>query len=253
MKSYLVLLLSLILAGCAGQTVSPTDKSTQGAAEAYTQLGMQYLRNGDAVNAKSAFQRASEIDKNAVSAYNGLAMAFQIEQEPVLAEQYFEKAISIAPDSAMLRNNFGAFLFSQERYPEACKQLGRATEDPFYNRRAQAFENLGRCYLLIDRSDAAEHAFERSLKLNPGRVLPILELSALALEKDDIELAVTYFEQFSQMVDAKQIDHNAKSLWLGVQIARIQNKAVNAATYGLILKNLYPESNEYRQYKESSR
>lgn len=253
MKGYLVVLISLLLVGCAGQAVSPSGQSSGDAANAYTQLGMQYLRGGDSANAKSAFLRATEIDSDAVQAYSGLAMVFQLEQESELAEDYFRQAISIAPDSAMLHNNYGAFLFSLERYAEACKQLARATEDPFYNRRAQAFENLGRCYLLIERSDAAEHAFKRSLKLSPKRAMAIIELSSLLLEKGEDDQAATYFEQFSQMIDAKQAQHNAKSLWLGVRIARLKNNAIDASTYGLILKNLYPDSSEYRQYKESSR
>jgi len=253
LKGYLVVLISLLLAGCAGQAASPSDHSSDDAANAYTQLGMQYLRGGDSGNAKGAFLRATEIDSDAVQAYSGLAMVFQFEQEPGLAEDYFRKAISIAPDSAMLHNNYGAFLFSLERYTEACKQLARATEDPFYNRRAQAFENLGRCYQLIERPDAAEHAFKRSLKLSPLRAMAIVELSSLLLDKSEDDQAVTYFEQFSQMIDDKQAQHSAKSLWLGVRIARLQNNAIDASTYGLILKNLYPNSSEYRQYKESTR
>ncbi|SER05778.1 type IV pilus assembly protein PilF [Amphritea atlantica] len=252
MKGYLILLISLLITGCAGQQVSTAEQDSPKAVQAYNSLGMQYLRRGDTGNAKLAFQRSIEIDSGSAQAYNGLAMVFQLEEDATLAENYFKKAIKVEPDSAMLHNNYGAFLFSLKRYPEACKQLARATEDPFYNQRSQAFENLGRCYLLIDRLDAAEHAFKRSLTLNPKRPLAILQLCDVMLQKDDLEAAVSLFDQYSAMVDAKQIQHNAQSLWLGVQISRLEKNGVDAATYGLILKNLFPDSEEYQQYKEST-
>jgi len=252
LKGYLILLISLLITGCAGQQVTTAEQDTPKAVKAYNSLGMQYLRRSDTANAKLAFQRSIEIDSGSAQAYNGLAMVFQLEQDAPLAERYFKKAIKVEPDSAMLHNNYGAFLFSRKRYPEACKELGRATEDPFYNQRSQAFENLGRCYRLIDRLDAAEHAFKRSLTLNPKRPLAILQLSDVMLQKGDLEEAVSFFDQYSAMVDAKQVQHSAQSLWLGVQISRLKNSGIDAATYGLILKNLFPDSEEYQQYKEST-
>lgn len=252
MKGYLILLISLLITGCAGQNHSLAEQDVPQAVQAYNSLGMQYLRGGDTANAKLAFQRSIEINADSAQAYNGLAMVFQLEDDAKLAESYFKKAINVEPDSAMMHNNYGAFLFSLKRYPQACKELARATEDPFYSQRSQAFENLGRCYLLINRLDAAEHAFKRSLTLNSNRPLAILQLSDVMLQKGNLEEAMRLFEQFSVMVDDKRVRHSAQSLWLGVRISRLKNSSINAATYGLILKNMYPDSEEYRQYKESS-
>lgn len=251
MKGFLIILFGLILVGCGGQEVRPQGQD-ESAAQAYTQLGMQYLRSGDTANAKSAFQRAQELAPDILAAYNGLALVFQLEDEPELAETYFKKALKKAPDSAMLHNNYGAFLFNSERYPEACRELARATEDPFYNLRDQAFENLGRCYQLINRPDAAEYALKRSLKLNPQRPFATLELAKVLFEQGKLDQAEEYFEQYGELVDSKQVEHNATSLWLGVQISRMKNDALNAATYGLILKSMYPDSEEYKKYKEST-
>ncbi|WP_417225003.1 type IV pilus biogenesis/stability protein PilW [Amphritea sp.] len=252
MKGYLILLISLLITGCAGQDVTTTEQGIPQAVQAYNSLGMQYLRRGDTPNAKLAFQRSVVIDPDSAQAYNGLAMVFQLEEDTQLAESYFKKAIDVEPDSAMMHNNYGAFLFSLKRYPQACKELARATEDPFYNQRSQAFENLGRCYLLIDRLDAAEHAFKRSLTLTPNRPLAILQLADVMIKKGSVDEAVSLFDQFSTMVNDKRVQHSAQSLWLGVQISRLKNSGIDAATYGLILKNMYPDSEEYRQYKEST-
>ncbi len=253
MKSCLVVLFSVLLAACAGNTPQINNTSRDSASEAYTQLGIQYLRDGDNANAKQAFHRASQIDPDAELAYNGLAMVFQLEDESTLAEDYFKKAVAITPDNAAIRNNYGAFLFSQNRFEEACKELAVATQDPFYNQRAQAFENLGRCYQNLQRYPAAEHAFKRSLNLNPNRPVALVELADTLLAEKQTDEAIVYFDRFGELVDNRQVEHYARSLWLGIRISRIKNNSITAATYGLILKNLFPDSQEYREYKESSR
>lgn len=145
-RAAMVCLAVLWLSACS--TTSTQDFGTAGgsrekALESYTRLGLRYLQAGDTASAKRPLQHALELDGSYAPAFNGLALVFQTEDEPALAEDYFRKAVSADPDSAMIHNNFGAFLFSSGRYEEACQELYRATEDPFYKQRAQAFENLG--------------------------------------------------------------------------------------------------------------
>jgi len=254
MRKAVGLALVLLLTGCSSHS---TQNGMQSASpheslEAYTQLGLQYLRAGDTVSAKDALQRALEIDDDYAGTYNGLALVFQVEREYELAEQNFRKAVAKDSDSAIFHNNFGAFLYARGRYEEACTELARATEDPFYPQRAQAFENLGRCYRMIRRGDAAQHAFERALHLGPNRPLALLQLTDLHLEAGRLMEAQHYYEQFLVLVDRRLVEHSAQSLWLGIQLARVDGNSTRAATYSLLLKNLYPQSPEYALFKEST-
>lgn len=250
----LAVLLSAVLTGCS--SFSPSSiyaKATQASVESYTELGIKYLQAGDTLSAKSSLKQALDINPKHAPALNGLALVFQAEAENSLAENYFRDAVKNDPGSAMIHNNFGAFLFGQKRYDEACTELSRATEDPFYPQRAQAFENLGRCYRFIGRNDAALFVLERSLTLSPERPLAMIELADLQLELGNPEAAAKSFADFRELVDRGLVDHFAKSLWVGVRLARVQANASRAATYALLLKNLYPESEEYKKYEESSR
>lgn len=243
----------LLVVGC---TSSPgrqnsAEVSPEKALEAYTQLGLQYLRAGDLASAKDALQRAVEIDDEYAGTYNALGLTFQIEQEYKLAEQNFRRAVSLEPETASFHNNFGAFLYAQGRYSEACTELERATEDPFYIQRAQSFENLGRCFRMIQRPDAAQHAFERTLRLSPNRPVALLELTAIHLEAGRLQEARQYFDTFSQLIDSRQVEHSAQSLWLGIQLARQGGSSTRGATFALLLKNLFPQSAEFANYKES--
>jgi type IV pilus assembly protein PilF len=233
--------------------VNKNTVSSEAALEAYTRLGLQYLRGGDTSNAKSSVQRALDIKQDYAPAYNALGLIFQVEAEKVLAEEYYQKAISLDNESAMFHNNYGAFLFSERRYEEACKQLEIATADPFYSSRGQAFENLGRCLNRIGRTAEAITAFERSLKTGGRRPQALVELAQMYLEANQIANAEGYYKEFSGLVDDKRVNHSAKSLWVGILIARMNNDVSTAATYALLLKNLYPASEEYKSYKESAR
>jgi len=250
----MLLLSAALMTGCAGQQTGSGNaaSSPQEALEAYTSLGLQYLQAGNTVNAKMSVQRAIEIDSSYAPAYNAMALIFQSEQEFVLAEEYFKKALASDATSAMIHNNYGAFLFARQRYQEACRELNQATTDPFYPQRAQALENLGRCYLLVDSTDEAQESFRRSLAINGNRPLALVELSTLLLDSNDIAGSNRLFERFRELVEQKRTEHTAKSLWLGIRLARAERNVSRAATYALLLKNLYPKSQEYRLYEETA-
>jgi len=244
----------LWLTACS--TASTQDFGTAGgsrerALQSYTQLGLRYLQAGDTASAKRPLQHALELDDTYAPAFNGLALVFQAEDEPALAEKYFRKAVSADPDSAMIHNNFGAFLFNSGRYDEACQELYQAAEDPFYRQRAQAFENLGRCYRRIGESGKAEQSFRRALSLSHQRPVAMVELADLLLIRGQPRAASELFGSFRELVDARKVEYSPLSLWVGIRVARYERDASRASTYALLLKNMYPESTEYRLYKES--
>lgn len=245
----LILFLLQPLSGCLTDIAKKENKGSSH--EAYVQLGLEYLQNSDTVNAKDAFQKAIKINPNYADSYNGLGLTFQLESDDKLAEEYFRKASALAPKSAMIHNNLGAFLFSKKRYKEACKQLAIATEDPFYNKRSQAFENLGICYRQLQQNQSAKLAFRRALQITSFRLKSLIELSDLLLLDKSYEDANKYYNYFLKMIEEHRLEQNAKSLWVGIRLARHNGNGRQAATYILLLKNMYPNSEEFRAYEES--
>lgn len=246
-----IICLVLLLQGC-GSVATPVSESSPDAAQhAYTQLGVQYLQAGDTVNAKNSLQRALTIGDKYAPAHNALGLVFQAERDFELAEHYFKRAIELEPMSAVFHNNYGAFLYARQRYPEACHQFSRATEDPFYPARAQAFENMGRCYIKLGRLDVAEHALRRALDLQRDRPYSQVAMAGLLLDQGNIAEAVSWYNRFRAQVDARMAEQDSSSLWIGIRVARADRNPSLAATYALLLRNLYPESEEYRLFKES--
>ena len=155
------------------------------------------------------------------------------------------------PKDAKINNNYGIFLLLQERYQDACQYLAKAAGDPLYDQRTDALENLASCYSLVGDAESAEQTYLQVLRLNPNAGNALVEMGAIEYEREAFGKSYNYFERFSSLVRLRQVEHSAKSLYLGVLLARKNSDPGRAATYALLLKNMYPESSEYQRYKES--
>ncbi len=241
--------MSWMLTACAVGTSDPNQTSDKEKAKKFTDVAIEYFKTGDNVSARSWLQKAVNYDKNYGRAYSVLATVFQSEKEDLLAEQYFKKSLSVEPKSAMFRNNYGAFLFGQKNYKKACAQLELATQDPFYNLRASALSNLGRCYEALNEEDKARDAYQRSVNIGGGDSFALINIAQSLLSSGEVFKANVKYTQFIQLVTGNQAIHTAESLILGVRLARLNGDSSNVVTYSLLLENLYP--NQYKKFKES--
>jgi type IV pilus assembly protein PilF len=249
MNSRLAILLCLasLLAGCMSHTSGMNPLSTaqgrEDARDAYIQLGIGYLQKGAAERAKEPLSKALEIDPNHAGAHAALALVFQTQMEPALADQHFRKALALRPGDARILNNYGTFLFEQKQYKQAYERYRQASEDALYSERSRVFENLGLTALELKQEDLAMQHFQRALRLNANRPLALLSMAELSYNRKDYVAARDYLERFSGLAE-----QNARSLLLGIRLASVFGNASQAASYGLQLKRLYPASREYRLY-----
>ena len=152
----LLLLMASLCAGCVlsgDYNPMKTSKGRDEARVAYVQLGLGYLQQGMTERAKVPLKKALELDSSNADANAALALAFQIEMEPKLADEHFRKAISQRRDDARLLNNYGSFLFEQKRYPEAMERYTQAAQDSLYPERSRVFENLGLTALQLQQRE----------------------------------------------------------------------------------------------------
>ena len=248
-RTWLILAAVAALSGCVTETTlqerrADPEKSLQ----THVDLGIGYLSRGDLARAKEKLDRAMELDGNSALVHNAFGLLYQVEGEDAIAERHFQRAIRLDPRFALARNNYGALLFEAGRYPEAIAQLRAAAEDPFYRARPQVYENLGVCYLRLPDLAAAEEAFKRAVAMNPSQARSLLELAELAFGRQDYVNAREFYSRY--VVEAQQ---SARGLWLGIRIARVFQDRNQEASYAMMLKNIFPASDEYRQYQESSR
>lgn len=246
LRAALLLLSVMVLAGCVSTgAVDPmkTEHGRKEAREAYIQLGLGYLKQGQTDRAKAPLGKALAIDPADADAHAALALVFQTELEPELADQHYRKALTRRPDDARILNNYGSFLFEQRRYQDAYERFQQAAADTLYPERSRVYLNLGLTAVKLGRRDLAKGHLEKSLRINSQQPLALLEMATLDFEARDYVSARSHYASFSRMGE-----QNARSLLLGTRLAKVFDDRDQAATLGLQLKRHYPGTPEYQQY-----
>ncbi|NNN26413.1 MULTISPECIES: type IV pilus biogenesis/stability protein PilW [Pseudomonas] len=247
LRAALFLLLATVLTGCVTtgkQDPLKTDKGRNEARDAYIQLGIGYLQMGNTEQAKVPLRQALDLDSSSADAHAALAVVYQVEKEPKLAESEFRKALSSRSGDARILNNYAGFLFDEKRYQESYDTYMKATEDGLYSERSRIFENLGLVSLKLNERSKAKEFFEKAIRLNRNSTGALLELADLNYQDREYVPARAYYEEY-----LKRGPQTARSLLLGIRLAKIYDDRDTAASYGLQLKRLYPASPEYQAYQ----
>jgi type IV pilus assembly protein PilF len=247
----LLFLLAGLMAGCVSTGTGNPMRTSEGrdqARDAYIQLGIGYLQQGEASRAKTPLRKALELDPGSADAHAALALVFQNEMEYQLADEHYRQALSSRSNDARILNNYGSFLFEQKRYQDAMERFAKASEDSLYPERSRVFQNMGMTALQLGQREQAETYFTRALRLDSRQPLALLELALLAYDAKQYVPAKRYYDSFSNLSE-----QNARSLLLGIRLARIHQDRDRAASLGLQLKRLYPGTSEFQQFLSEQR
>ncbi len=211
------------------------------------QLARKYVRDGNWEAAKRHLKSALDMDDSSPEIHEAMALVFQNTGEIDRAETHYKRAISIDGSISRIRNNYGAFLYTQERYSEAAEEFERVVTDVLYERRALAYGNLGRCYMRTQEYVKAEQALKRAHLMARHNKLIMLELAEAYYQLGEYAKSQRFYSDFRQLT--KQQPQPAKALWLGIRLADKFGNANDKSSYSLALKSLYPSSREYLEYK----
>ncbi len=238
----------LLTAACVTTTNAPEQNADLKKAEqTHISAGEGYLRRGDKDSARRHFSKALTYDANSAGANNGMALVYQLEQEWSLAEEHFRRALRADPKFSQARNNYGLFLYSQKRYPEAIEQLRIAAEDVEYPNRHASLANMGITQLKMGETDEAVRSLKQAVSIHYRLPAAHIELAEIYYTRKEYALSRFHYGQYVKMVPRQ----SSRSLWLGIRLERVFGDKDKEASYSLALKNLYPYSEEYLQFKQS--
>lgn len=250
-KSSLVLailgLCSVLLMGCVTET-NKSGKTTvdkNKALELHIQLAEGYIDQSNRESARHHLRKAFELDKNSAQATAAMAKLYQLEGENKLAEEYYLTALRKDKKLTKARNDYGLFLYRAKRYEDALEQFEIASADLDYDLRSQVLINQGRTALKLGLNDRAESVFKHALVLDRNSTAAMIELADLSFLKQDYASAKGYLDYYSA-----NMRPNARSLLLGIRIERTFGNKDKEASYVLALRNLFPYSKEYLEYKQ---
>ena len=241
-----LLVAGLLFTGCVTVESGGRTLKTDEAVTSRVAAGLQYLQQGSPSEARRHFSRALQLDDDSAVAHNAMALLYKYEQDPDMEEYHYKKAIKADRSYSPAQNNYGTLLFSRGDYEDALKRFKRAANDPSYEGRGSAWENMGRCYRELGHDEDAQKAFIKALRLNPRAVLPNLELADLYYQEDRPQLAWDYYQQYVQRNNRQ----SARSLLLGAKLAQTLGYKDKASSYALALENIYSRSPEYREWQD---
>lgn len=246
-----LLTLVVLCAGCvtSTDTVFTTPPSPEEALERRVALARQYIGQLDWDNAKRNLAKAVAIDDRNAEVHEAFALVYQSTGEKELAEESFQKALRLDRDFSRARNNYAAFLYAEQRYADAEKQLEQVVKDTLYTGRTMAFVNLGLCRRQLDKPEAATEAFSRALAMDRANPIALLELAQLRFEAGDYSAANRHYGTYRTAVRPQ----SARGLWLGIRLARAMDDRDAESSYALVLGSLYPESAEFLDYQRMQR
>ena len=137
--------------------------------ENFNFLGVAYYQGGNFKKALENYQQALALDRNNASVYNNIGSLYlsaflrsQGQQDFVLAEQNFKKALDIDP-----------------KLSAACNGLGAA-------------------YKKIGRNDDAITYWQKALAIKPDYDFPLINLGIAFLEKGQARQAIDYFQKYKE-------------------------------------------------------
>lgn len=234
-----VFVLSLLSACASSPEVKQEKHQADVAAKANTQLGVEYLREGNYEQSKIKLQKALELEPDYAPAHDAIAFLYQTVGEDKLAEKHYKKSLRIDPDNAMARNNYGQFLCFQERHKEATVQFTKAAENPFYSTPAVPLTNAGLCAARIPDLELASDYYRQALQKNPRFAPALLQMAIVRYQQGNYLGARGYLERLQEVAA-----HSPESLWLAVRTEFALSDHDAWGNYAIILKNDFPDSQE---------
>ncbi|WP_374602294.1 type IV pilus biogenesis/stability protein PilW [Arenimonas sp.] len=233
--------LALALAGCAG-TGGGTPRALKAQPEmsnkgmANLQLAQNYLASGKLDVAMDRAQRAMRSDPGSADVQVVMGMIRQALDDQSRAGEHFAQAAKLAPDTGHVLNAYGAWLCERQQYDEADEVFSRAVADPFYEAKAQAYFNAGRCSMLGGRLDRAEPALRKGLDIDPDGAALLEQMARLQYQQRNFLGARAFFQRREAVGEV-----GAELLELAIAIEEGAGDRAAAERYRTRLRQGYPD------------
>jgi type IV pilus assembly protein PilF len=240
-KSVAAIVLCSLLSACVTEPRDPDFAgadaiNTDAAAKNRVSLGLTYLSNGNFSQAKANLDKALNFAPKSADAHFAMAYYYQQVDELTLTEEYYLKALKLAPENPNIINSYGAFLCEQGRYEKAKSYFLKAVSSKSYVSTAETYENLAICAVDQGKTDEAVGFFESALNHQPTRGKSLFFLAQLQKEQGNYGEAKKTLWKYDRVSRV-----SPESLWLSYEIAQGLSDTEAALGYGELMKSMFPE------------
>ena len=243
--------MALALSGCvttggdSSSTLSDKMPRTSQADEAkdaariHTELGQQYMANGELQSALEKLNKALQFDPDYAPAHTVIAVLYERINNLPEAELHYRKAVALEPAKGDPNNNLGAFLCKIGKAPEAEGYFHKALADPFYHTPDVAWTNLGVCQVRANDRVAAQASFRKAVALNPNNGEALFQLANVLYLDNDLLHARAFIQRYEALSRP-----SAAALKLGHDIESRVGNTDAALNYARRLQSQFPDSEQ---------
>jgi len=220
--------------------------AAQTAAAVYIELAAEYMRQRQFEPALMNARKAVLVAPRDPGAHNMLALISQQLGENAQAEKHFTEAVTLDPQDPYANNAFGSFLCGQKRYEQAQRYFDAAVANPLNPEPWVPLSNAGLCAHEQGKLDIAEDYFRRALRANPKLAPALLRMGEISYDQGKYLSARAYLQRYLEVAP-----HTAETLWLGIRTERQLGDKDQVASYELLLRAKFPDSEPLRRLEET--
>ena len=219
-------------------------KSNPNDFNAYTRLGLSYIKLRQPEEAIEVFKKAVTLQPKSALAHTNLSYGYLEAGKFDEALKAAQEAVELNPRYAVALNNLGYAYLRLGNYDESVKALKASIEmDPTY---VKAYSNLGQAYFSLGRHEDAAEVLKQAVKMNPNEWEP-----HSVLGRTDFLLG-QYQEAAEELREAIRIDPTKPTDYFGCGMAlarmRRYEEAVESFTQGLNLRPQEAQAYHSRAY-----
>jgi type IV pilus assembly protein PilF len=252
------MLAALLLAACAsggpgkGDLKTASDQTAiEKRAAIRLQLAVGYFQDGKYEIALDEVKQAIAINPQLADAYGVRALIYAAMGEPALADDSFQRALKLAPNSPDLANNYGSFLCNAGGKPAAAiPYFDAALKNPHYQSPVSALVNAGNCSLKLKDNNAAERYLLEAMRYTPDLPAVNAALARVYYERRDYTRAGFFV---NRLTEAAKLDTlSADALWLALRVERKLGDRNLEASLAAQLRHRFPGSPEFAAFQRGA-
>ena len=223
-----------------GEQASPRER-----ARIHTELAGSYYQRGNLGVALSEARIAVAADSNYAPAYNLLGLVYGDLRETGLAEDAFQRSLSINPNDPDANHNYAWFLCENKREQESLRYFLLAVRYPLYTTPQKSYTMAATCAQRVGNEKDAYEYLERALKLDPNYYPALINLAQLKYRRGELDAARTLVGRYNKLAEP-----TSESLWLAVRIERKLGDSASSTSYANQLRRRFPGSKEYQDLQK---
>lgn len=211
------------------------------------QLAVGYFEQGQTTVALDEVKQSLVADPNFPDAFNLRGLIYMRLNDMRLAEDSFQRALSIKPNDGNVLHNLGWLQCQQAKYTEAIRSFTQALSNPTYGERAKTLLAKGVCQSRAGQIEEAIQSLSKAYELDAGNPVTGYNLASLLHKHGDHARAQFYIRRINNSELA-----NAETYWLGIRIENRLGDRVARDQLATQLRNRYPKSKELNSYERGA-